>query len=447
MAIDVMLLPSQHDFVSDDSPWSLIYGGRGSSKSTALGWGVVLRAMHKGAREGLYRQRLIDLKGTTLKTILEGDGNLPPILPHGTYHHNKETKTIRIDGGGEIVYNGLDQGDTGRTMGSTGKGSSMNLSGAHFDEAVEMQKASVMQICMSVRLDIPCLARVRRFACNPATPANWVAQDWGLAPGTEAKPGRVWRHARPQDNKHLPLDVLDELNNLDGVARERYWLGKWVGSDGLVYDGFDRHVHVQSRDHAQMKTWGLGIDDGYTDPFVCLLIGTDSDGRMHIASECYETKLVMDEKISRVRAMGTDSSDAVFDSAAPDLIETSRRKGVRAFAADKGPGSIEYGIGLIRNALRLRDDGTPGLTVDPSCVNTIREFESYELTEGPMGLKDKPRDRDNHTMDAARYYIRRAVDERGTRVPSYDPAEAQKQASKKTPSFAEMRAADPDWGF
>lgn len=445
VAIEAKLLPVQFDFLTDDSPWSLIYGGRGSSKSTALGWGVVPRAAVPGTREGLYRQRLIDLKGTTLKTMLEGDGNLPPILPYDSYHHNKELKTIKIKNGGEIVYNGLDQGDVGRTMGSTGKGSSMNLSGAHFDEAVEMQLPTVLQVCMSVRLKIPGVPLVRRFACNPGPPSSWIAQRWGLAPGTEAMPGHVWRHARPTDNWHLPPEYIEQLEQLEGVARERYLLGRWVGSDGLVYDRFDRHVHVQERPREEMKTFTLGIDDGYTDPFVVLEIGIDTDNRFHIAREVYESKLVMDEKIARVKAHGEHDCECVFDSAAPDLIETSRRKGIRAFAADKGQGSVEYGINIIRNLLKLREDGTPGLTVDPSCVNTIREFESYELTEGPDGLKDKPRDRDNHAMDAGRYAIRRAVEERGLRVLGPDPDEVKKQEEPK--SFAEMRAADPEWGW
>ena len=178
---------------------------------------------------------------------------------------------------------------------------------------------------------------------------------------------------------------------------------------------------------------------------VVLEVGIDTDNRFHITREVYESKLVMDEKIARIKAHGEHDCEAVFDSAAPDLIETSRRKGIRAFAADKGQGSIEYGINIIRNLLKLRDDGTPGLTVDPSCVNTIREFETYERKTGAEGLKDEYIDAFNHSMDALRYAVRWLVEERGLRVLGPDPDEVKKQDKPKT--FEQARLDDPDAGW
>ena len=40
------------------------------------------------------------------------------------------------------------------------------------------------------------------------------------------------------------------------------------------------------------------------------------------------------------------------------------------------------------------------MTVDPSCVNTINEFESYVWKEG----KDEPVKEWDHAMDATRYF-------------------------------------------
>ena len=53
------------------------------------------------------------------------------------------------------------------------------------------------------------------------------------------------------------------------------------------------------------------------------------------------------------------------------------------------------------NALMVRGDGRPGLTVDPSCVNTIREFEGYCWKKG----KDEPVKEGDHAMDALRYAL------------------------------------------
>ena len=303
----VELLPGQFDFVEDAAPWLLAYGGRGSAKTTGGCWKVYNRARVPGAREGLFRQRLIDLKGTTLKTLIDGDGNSPPVIPPGTYSHNRELKTIKIHGGGEIVYNGLDQGDVGREAGSTGKGSSMNLTGATFDEAVEMNEHAVVQVCMSVRVPIDGLPLQRSFLCNPGPPSHWIAKRWGLTRGASAMPGHVSYHLRPHDNYFLPDTFMAELDLLEGVARRRYRDGEWAGSDGLVFDRFNRDTHAIARPGIAKRRI-VGVDDGYTDPFVALDIHVDSDGRYHVAREVYETRLVMSEpSLRRKRPSGSRS--------------------------------------------------------------------------------------------------------------------------------------------
>ena len=411
MVLDIKLIPMQFDFTMDDSPWVLAFGGRGSTKTTGLCASAYIRACHPGAIEFMCRQKLIDFKTTTLVNLLEGVGGHPPVIPPSTYDHNQSTKTISIHNGGKIIYNGLDQGDVGRQMGSTGKGSSLNVSGAHFDECAEMEKAAVLQVCMGVRVKVPGLKLVRKFACNPGLPSSWVAEDWGLALDHVAKSGRVAYHLNPRDNWHLPDEYIHELESLDGIARDRYLDGKWVGSDGMVFDRFNRSVHVQART-CEWKKQILGIDDGYTDPFVILDIRQDTMGRYHIAREHYQTKMIQTEKIQRTKEMWNGSGDAYVDAAEPDMIESMTRAGIRAFAADKGHGSVMFGIGIIQTLLATMEDGVPMLTVDPNCVNTIREFESYEMEPG----KDRPRDRDNHTCDSLRYALRADFEERGMRV-------------------------------
>lgn len=51
------------------------------------------------------------------------------------------------------------------------------------------------------------------------------------------------------------------------------------------------------------------------------------------------------------------------------------------------------------------EDEEPGLTVDPSCVNVIREFLAYRFADSAKLLRDKPLKVDDHTCDAIRYVI------------------------------------------
>lgn len=393
-------------FVADmTTPYMLFQGGRGAMKTTTGAVKLVNRARHPQSREGLYRKNLTDLWDTTLKTLLEGDGHLPPILPPGSYSHNQQRKTIKLHGGGEIVYNGLSKGDASRTAGSTGKGSSLNLTGACFEEWVELTPADMAMFDFSVRMKVRGLENQVYGMCNPGPPGHFLAERFGLAPGHVCRDDHVAYHATIYDNPFIDERRKRTLaRNYSGVSYQRYILGKWVGSDGLVYDKWDRNVHVLEKDDPPSRV-AFGVDDGYNHPFVALRGHLDPDRRIHIAAECYETGLVEPEKVARVKALLRDDTYAEVhvDSASPSLIETFRREGINAVPCVKGKDSIVGGIGKVQKRLALGDGGKPRLTVDPSCTNLIREFETYEWQKNGENLKDKPMDMNDHSMDAIRY--------------------------------------------
>ena len=85
-----------------------------------------------------------------------------------------------------------------------------------------------------------------------------------------------------------------------------------------------------------------------------------------------------------------------MNEAAAGLIAALVKQGVNA-QGDKG--RILDGTRKIQDRLKVQGDGKPRLTVDPSCVNTINEFESYVWKPA----KDVPVDADNHALGALRY--------------------------------------------
>ena len=86
----VDLLPAQLDFIRAKQREVLYSGAFGAGKTRALCMKLVTRLVgNPGAREGLARKHLVSLKATTLRTLLEQDGKLPPVLPAGTYEHNR----------------------------------------------------------------------------------------------------------------------------------------------------------------------------------------------------------------------------------------------------------------------------------------------------------------------------------------------------------------------
>lgn len=199
---------------------------------------------------------------------------------------------------------------------------------------------------------------------------------------------------------------LAVLENLSGVRRKRLLEGIWATAEGAVFDMFDANVHVCKRDASEMRVWYLAMDEGYTNPAVILLIGADSDRRWHIFREFYKRGILEADVVSVAREWNTEKGCecAAVDEAGAGLIASLCANGVNAIG---GKGRILDGILAIQNRLAVQKGdvslrfpyGRPRLTVDPSCTNTINEFESYMFKAG----KDAPQDEFNHSMSAVRY--------------------------------------------
>lgn len=426
------LLPKQDELIFARERHTVYSGAVGAGKSRALCIAALIHcASRPKARFGLFRKTRVSLLKSTIKTLIEGDGDAPPVLPPGTYTHNKNESEIRLIGGGSIIYSGVETPEAVR---------SMNLTQAAIDEVTELTALDYNAVDDRVRVNIGEPLRVLN-ATNPGTPSHWMAKMMGLSPDKHT-PDLNCKIilTRTPDNTYLDPEYIASFARHEGtVYYRRMFLGEWCGSEGMVYDRFTRSDHAVSAGFVGKRRI-IGVDDGYTDPFVVIDIHANED-RYHIAREVYETRLVMDEKIDRVKALADSDTDVVVDSAAPDLIESLRRAGVRAFPADKGPGSVNYGINVVQTLLA----GSRGsLTVEPTCTNTIREFESYEWKESAHGLKDQPRDMDNHAMDAVRYALRWACDQRGVQVLGSDHST---EREAMTLSFSERRAKNPEWGW
>lgn len=252
--------------------------------------------------------------------------------------------------------------------------------------------------------------------CNPAGSKHWIRE--------RAAAGRLRLiHTTHRDNPTIydasgnltehGKSVMSDLQSLTGVRRKRLFEGIWATAEGAVYDMFDASIHVKVRDGAEMKQWGLAMDAGYTHPAVILLIGVDNDGRWHIFREFYERGKLQEDIVARAKdwflhaylPTKNDDKDPVWihcsmvavDEAAAGLIADLRNNGIPAQGAK---GRVFAGISAVQDRLKIQGDGLPRLTVDPSCVNTINEFESYQWKPE----KDEPVKENDHAMDAIRYF-------------------------------------------
>jgi len=283
--------------------------------------------------------------------------------------------------------------------------------------------------------------------CNPGGSRHWIRD---RAKKIDPKTGRPTLTLLPSTHKDNPA-LYDDAgaiteegkqrigkleSTLSGVRRQRLLEGIWATAEGAVFDTFNATItgqpsdHVQAKDPRQVKRWFLCQDEGYTNPAAIALCGDDADGRRHVYREWYERGKIESDAVAvaalwfkrpLLAASGADEAalkadiaaahpatdqpqscelDAVDDAAA-SLIAALRSAGVNAKG---GKGRIMDGVQLIRDRLKVQGDGRPRLTMDPSCVNLINEFESHIMKPQKGGLdKDEPLDCDNHAIAAARY--------------------------------------------
>lgn len=255
--------------------------------------------------------------------------------------------------------------------------------------------------------------------CNPGGSKHWIRQ--------REKDGKLrLLRSTHRDNPTLfddagvLLDTADArqrirtLEDLTGVRRKRLYEGLWVTAEGAVYDNFDstpgRHVVV--RPYAEMVRMFLTVDVGFTNPAVVLEVGEDSDGRWHVFREFHERNVLPEALVAKVIEWWSQQRDdaAVFgpprsrvacelcavDAAAAGPIASLQAQGVNAVS---GKGKRDDGIWAIKDRLTFQGDGRPRLTLDPSCVETINEFESYIFKPGT----DVPIKEFDHSLDALRY--------------------------------------------
>jgi phage terminase large subunit len=412
MTTTIPLLPKQLEFLRATEREVLYSGAYGARKTRALCYKLATRAQVPKSREAVCRKTAKSLKATTLLSLLEGDGEEPPVLPRGSYTHNKQESVIRIHGGGEIRYFGLDDPD---------KIGSYNVSGVAVDEVVETTEQDYTQLRGRIRLQAKIPQRLQGAfpgakklpnqiygACNPGPPSHYLAVRFGLAGGHQAAENCRALQTNTPENFFLDPDYIADLATLEGLAYRRFYLGEWAGSEGLVYDTWDREIHVRDREGPWARTI-IACDDGYKNPMAAALMRADSDGRVHVEAGTYRSGLLMPNKVAVVRELaelaGSRLEEVVVDPSAADLIAALDDAG---FSTKKADNAVFDGIVRVQSALGVQDDGAPRLTVSPEFSDAIREFETYEWkpnTGGQPGYQDVPRKQDDHAMDAIRYGV------------------------------------------
>ena len=386
------MLPKQLQFIESEKREVGYSGAWRAGKSLALCYKIARKAQIPGNLCVLCRATLTSLRETTLRALLEPEGDRPPVLPKGTYIHNQTKHTIKLHNGGEILYFGFDRSKAvkGLTAGTIG-----------IDEVIEItaDQYEWLMSRLTHRAD-PC--RQLCWATNPGSPSHFLHKRFYK----EQDPGRELIHTTAFDNVFLPPDYIKYLKTLTGLYRDRYVLGKWVAFEGMVYDNWCREVHLRHRSEL-WKYLLITVDEGYENPCSAGLHAIDADNRMHRLSTFYKRHVLQSDFVKVLVNYGSNIRDNqgkplertfVVDPSAAGLIAAMEDAGLTVERADN---SVMDGIQEFRNRLAVNGDELPRYTVEPDGEGNdkfVEEIESYHYDKD-----EKPAKSLDHAMDEARY--------------------------------------------
>ena len=209
------------------------------------------------------------------------------------------------------------------------------------------------------------------------------------------------------------LDAKRATMSEEGFNRE--YMARFEKFRGLIYKEFDRRIHVLPSVDVHMG-WQIYrcMDFGAVNPTVCLWIAVDNSDNVYIFDEYHNTGQTAEAHANIIKANTNGNIIATFgDPSAQQEILDYASHGVLIVPAtrifdNKEQNWVRSGIEKIRQALKINaQTGRPRLYVAQKCVNTIREFESYHWleTKSSMIIKDQPEKKDDHCMDALRYFF------------------------------------------
>lgn len=386
----------QHEFVMTEAHHAAFVAGIGSGKS----WAGALRAWR--AAHGWIGEKRIPvpnlgmftaptedmIRKASLRSFLEIAELMGEPITHEM--HNKNEKLIKLKNGSEIYYASTQYPDRLR-------GPSLTW---YWGDEAAMYTPDVRPIM---------IGRLRQhgqlgYDWYSTTPRgrNWVFRVFLVEHPNH--PDYFIVKASSRDNRFIDAAIVDAwAQEYVGDFAAQELDAEFVAFEGLIYSEFDRARHVR-RAVGQYPRYVAGVDWGFANPGVIVLLGVDGDGRAAVVQELYERSRRIEEWVSMaVQLRGIYRIERFYcDPANPDNIKAFVAAGLPAEPADN---TVQTGIQMVKARLVPRADGEPRLTIHHDAINLIDEFESYQWAKNVHGLRDEPLKTHDHAMDALRYAV------------------------------------------
>lgn len=282
----------------------------------------------------------------------------------------------------------------------------ITLAGVMLDEVALMPRSFVEQALARCSVN----KSKMWFNCNPENPLHWFRQEWILK-ATEKN--ALHLHFLMDDNPALSDETRQRYKNMyAGVFYQRYILGQWVMSEGLIYDMFDM-THNVYRENIPSLPYScqryITCDYGTTNPTVFLdiydngeIIRVDREYRWDSRKK-HRQKTDQEYADDLIEFMGEHLCAVLVDPSAASFIVALRQRGVYVQEANN---DVLDGIRKVGALFKKRE-----LLVHERCVGLLDELGTYLWDDKSAARgEERPVKQQDHGPDALRYFVNHLPD-------------------------------------
>lgn len=262
----------------------------------------------------------------------------------------------------------------------------------------------------------PALADKKGSADFPSTPQgfNWFQGMYDLGQNPAYTDYQSWRMPSWSNTHVFPggfddPEIQEMKKVLPAATFDQEVAALFTSFEGQIYNEFSEETHVREFPYNPENQSWWSFDFGFKDPFVCLDIMVDHMQRVWVWREYMVSFKSTGEHgkiiVERENPEGFHVDEASADPRGADEIATLEWI-IRPRIHHNAVG-WPLGIEEIKKALKIRDDGSPGLIIHPRCTELIRQMKNLRAKGSKEGHNEKPgqHDYDDHGPDCLRYFF------------------------------------------